>query len=131
MFCFNNSVFIKYVWSWHQHFEPGRILKSHSFYELKKNYFSQLHFCYLIEAVISNEIKALFYTLLNSVPNNLINFNQILEKQSEVVMVTEWWLNDNWMVTGKVDFSRFSATIQSTEWQPHFSDLSVRLFFEI
>ena len=69
--------------------------KKSLFLQTKKNYFSQLYFCYLIEAVISNEIKAFFYTLLNSVPNNLINFNQILEKQSEVVMVTEWWLNDN------------------------------------
>ena len=27
-------------------------------------------------------------------------------------MVTEWWRNGDWMVTGKVDFSRISATIQ-------------------
>ena len=27
-------------------------------------------------------------------------------------MVTEWWLNGDWMVTGKVDFSRISVTIQ-------------------
>ena len=27
-------------------------------------------------------------------------------------MVTEWWLNGDWMMTGKVDFSRISVTIQ-------------------
>ena len=45
-------------------------------------------------------------------------------------MVTEWWLNGDWKVTGKVDFSHRSVTIQSTEWQAHFNDLSVTLFFE-
>ena len=36
-------------------------------------------------------------------------------------MVTEWWLNADWIVTGKVDFSSISATIQ---WP--FSRLNVR-----
>ena len=44
-------------------------------------------------------------------------------------MVTEWWLNGDWMVTGKVDFSHHSVIIQSNEWQAYFSDHSVRLFF--
>ena len=39
-------------------------------------------------------------------------------------------LSGDWMVTGKVDFSRISVTIQWTEWQAHFSDLSVSIFFE-
>ena len=50
-------------------------------------------------------------------------------------------LNDDWMVAerrlnddGKggfqSHFSHHSVTIQSTEWQAHFSDLSVSLFFE-
>ena len=41
-------------------------------------------------------------------------------------MVIKWWLNCDWMVTGKVDFSHHSFPIQSTEWQAHFNDL----FFE-
>ena len=50
---------------------------------------------------------------------------------------TEWWLNGGGTAKdgdGKggfqSHFSHHSVTIQSTEWQAHFSDLSVSLFFE-
>ena len=43
---------------------------------------------------------------------------------------TEWWLNGNGKRGFQSHFSHHSVTIQSTEWQAHFSDLSVNSFFE-
>lgn len=37
----------------------------------------------------------------------------------------------DWMVKGKVDFTRISVAIQSTEWHSQFSDLSVDSHFWI
>ena len=45
-------------------------------------------------------------------------------------MVTEWRQNDDGEDGFQSHFSHHSVTIQSTEWQAHFSDLSVSLFFE-
>ena len=80
-----------------------------------------------------NQIKWTFlraFFLWNQVFFTKPVFHSMKSHLSVDWMVTEWWRNGDWMVTGKVDFSRISATIQSTEWQAHFSDLSVSLFFE-
>ena len=45
-------------------------------------------------------------------------------------MVAERRLNDDGKSGFQSHFSHHSVTIQSTEWQAHFSDLSVSLFFE-
>ena len=44
-------------------------------------------------------------------------------------MVTEWRLNVDGKGGFQSHFSHHSVTIQSTEWQAHFSGLSVSLFF--
>ena len=45
-------------------------------------------------------------------------------------MVAEWRLNGDGKGGFQSHFSHHSVTIQLTEWQAHFSDLSVSLFFE-
>ena len=45
-------------------------------------------------------------------------------------MVAEWRLNDDGKGGFQSHFSHRSVTIQSTEWQAHFSDLSVSLFLK-
>ena len=45
-------------------------------------------------------------------------------------MVAEWRLNGDGKGEFQSTFSHHSVTLQSTEWQTHFSDLSVSLFFE-
>ena len=44
-------------------------------------------------------------------------------------MVAEWRLNDDGKGGFQSHFSHHSVTIQWAEWQGHFSDLSVSLFF--
>ena len=45
-------------------------------------------------------------------------------------MVAEWQLNGDGKGGFQSHFSHHSVTYQSTEWQAHFSDLSVRLFLK-
>ena len=45
-------------------------------------------------------------------------------------MVAEWRLNGDGKGRFQSHFSHHSVTIQSTEWQQHFSDLSVSLIFK-
>ena len=45
-------------------------------------------------------------------------------------MVAEWRLNDDGKGVFQSHFSHDSVTIQSTEWQAHFSDRSANFFFE-
>ena len=72
-------------------------------------------FLYIFVVFFSNsmyDVNSLAYC--NHILRKKVSFTSHRMKSHLSVdwMVTEWWLNGDWMMTGKVDFSRISVTIQ-------------------